>query len=256
MIFSNLPFPETKQSGSSMSSKSSAFSVSRFEDHSSRSDIGVKRKGKKLRTFSNEVSSNNAKSHFPGQLAEIFRLGNISIYLKPWSSTNLQNWIFFHDRRFLYRFYHCVYSLEAWKKLSDVLEQHDAVITFDIAIFTQGKQIQMTFPKEFSNTVLRFWELRIALNYTCLLWVRSVVFFYVGFRKYFGICCSDIYYTICFNYFREHKLSKYKLSSHESSLSSECSFSWDSSSEGHSLPIRDSSENIAKKIVKCFKYSK
>ena len=83
MIFSNLTFPDTKQSGSSLCSKSSAFSVSRFEDHSSQSDIGVKRKGKKLRTFSNEVSSNNAKSHFPGQLAEIFRLGNISIYLKP-----------------------------------------------------------------------------------------------------------------------------------------------------------------------------
>ena len=43
MIFINLTFPNTKQSGSSLSSKSSAFSVSRFEDHSSRSDIGVKR---------------------------------------------------------------------------------------------------------------------------------------------------------------------------------------------------------------------
>ena len=252
MIFSNLPFQETKQSGSSMSSKSSAFSVSRFEDHSSRSDIGVKRKGKKLRTFSNEVSSSNAKSHFPGQLAEIFRLGNISIYLKPWSSTNLQNLIFFHDRRFLYRFYHCVYSLEAWKKLSDVLEQHDAVITFDIAIFTQGKQIQMTFPKHRASFLRVTHRAELYLSFVG----KKCRFFYVGFRKYFGICCSDIYYTICFNYFREHKLSKYKLSSHESSLSSECSSSWDSSSEGHSLPIRDSSENIAKKIVKCFKYSK
>ena len=114
---------------------------------------------------------------FPRTTSRKFRLGNISIYLKPCSSTNLQNLIFFHDRRFLYRFYHCVYSLEAWKKLSDVLEQHNAVITFDITIFTQGKQIQMKFPEEFSNTVLRFWELRIALNYTCLWWVRSVVFF-------------------------------------------------------------------------------
>ena len=43
MIFSNFTFPVTKQSGSSLSLKSSAFSVSRFEDHSSRSDIGVKR---------------------------------------------------------------------------------------------------------------------------------------------------------------------------------------------------------------------
>ena len=70
----------------------------------------------KSRSFWNEVSSNNAKSPFPGQLVESFRLGNISIYLKPWSSTNVKNWIFFHDPRFLYRFYPCVYSPEAWKK--------------------------------------------------------------------------------------------------------------------------------------------
>ena len=114
---------------------------------------------------------------FPRTTSRKFWLGNISIYLKPCSSTNLQNWIFLHDRMFLYRFYHCVYGLEAWKKLSDVLEQHDAVITFDIAIFTQGKQIQMKFPEEFSNTVLSLWELHIARNYTCLWWVRSVVFF-------------------------------------------------------------------------------
>ena len=35
----------------------------------------------------------------------------------------------------------------------------------------------MKFPEEFSNTVLCLWELHIALNYTCLWWVRSVVFF-------------------------------------------------------------------------------
>ena len=33
------------------------------------------------------------------------------------------------------------------------------------------------FYEEFSNTVLCLWELHIALNYTCLRWVRSVVFF-------------------------------------------------------------------------------
>ena len=50
-------------------------------------------------------------------------LGNIFQYvtrsgrkfgnLKPCSFSNLQNWIFFHDRRLRYRFYRCVYSLEA-----------------------------------------------------------------------------------------------------------------------------------------------
>ena len=38
---------------------------------------------KKLRSFSNEVTCNNAKWPFAGQLAESFWLGNISIYLKP-----------------------------------------------------------------------------------------------------------------------------------------------------------------------------
>ena len=50
----------------------------------------MKRNSKKPRSFSNEVSSNNAKSNFPGQLSKSFRLGNISIYLKPCSSTNIK----------------------------------------------------------------------------------------------------------------------------------------------------------------------
>ena len=123
MIFSNLTFLDTKQSGVQLVLGISASSVSRLEDHSSPSESGVKRYSKKPRSFSNEVSINNSKLPFPGQLAESFPLRNISIYLKPCSSKNLQNWIIFHDRRFLYRFYRCVYSLEAWKTVSDVLEQ-------------------------------------------------------------------------------------------------------------------------------------
>ena len=91
MIFSNLTFLDTEEKESSWSSKSSASSVSRFENHSSRSETGVKRYSKKPRSFSNEVSSNNTKLHFPGQLVESFRLGYIWIYLKPCSSTNVQN---------------------------------------------------------------------------------------------------------------------------------------------------------------------
>ena len=102
-IFSNLTFLVTEESGAQL-----FLEIRRV--------LGVKirksfvtirdwreRYSKKPRSFSNEVSSNNAKSQFPGQLAESFRLGNISIYLKSCSSTNLRNWIFFHDRRFLYR---------------------------------------------------------------------------------------------------------------------------------------------------------
>ena len=42
MIFSNLTFLDTEQSGVQLSSKSSASSVSRFENHSSWSETGGK----------------------------------------------------------------------------------------------------------------------------------------------------------------------------------------------------------------------
>ena len=151
--------------------------MSRFENHSSRSETGVKRLGKKPRSFSNEVSSNNEKSHFPGQLEESFRPRNILIYLKPCSSTNLQNWIFLHDRRFLYRFYRSVYSLEAWKNGYWCFGTVGCCNHVYIGIFIQRKLIPIKFSEEFSNTVLCLCELHIALNYTCLWWVRSVDFF-------------------------------------------------------------------------------
>ena len=69
-----------------------------------------------------------------------------------------------------------------------------------IGIFIQRKQIPIKFSEEFSNTVLCLRELHIALNYSYLWWVRSVVFF-VGLRKYFSTCSCDIFYTICFNDF-------------------------------------------------------
>ena len=35
-------------------------------------------------------------------------------------------------------------------------------------------------------------------------------FLFVGLRKYFSICSSDIYYTICFDDFKQPNLSRYK----------------------------------------------
>ena len=123
MIFRTLAFPDTKQSGVQL-----VLLIQRVLGVQIRRSFftirtGVRRYSEQLRSSSNEVSSNNAKLHFAGQLAESFRLGNISTYLKPCSCTNLQNWIFFHDRRFPYRFYRCVYSLKLEKIVSDVLEQ-------------------------------------------------------------------------------------------------------------------------------------
>ena len=77
-------------------------------------------------------------------------------------------------------------------------------------LYPKEKPIQMKFADEFSNTVLCLWELHVALKYTCLWRVRSVDFFFVDLRRYFSICSSEIYYTICFNDFQQPNLSRYK----------------------------------------------
>ena len=123
MNFSNLNFLDTKQSGVQL-----VFKIQRVLGVQIRKSFVTIRDwrekySKKPRSFSNEVSSNNAKSPFPGQLAESFWLGNISIYLKPFRSTNLQNWIFFHDRRFFTDFSALYTVLKLEKMVSGVLEQ-------------------------------------------------------------------------------------------------------------------------------------
>ena len=43
------------------------------------------------------------------------------------------------------------------------------VITFDLAIYIKAKQIELKFPGEFKNTVIRMGGFHIALNYLSLL---------------------------------------------------------------------------------------
>ena len=122
-IFSNLTFLDTKKSGVQL-----VLEIQRVLGVQIRKSFVTirdwrERYSKKPRCFSNEVSSNNAKSSFPGQLAESFRLGNISIYLKPFRSTNMQNWIFFHDRRSFSDFRALYTVLKHEKTVSCALEQ-------------------------------------------------------------------------------------------------------------------------------------
>ena len=49
------------------------------------------------------------------------------------------------------------------------LEQDDSVITFDLAIYMKAKLIQLKFPGEFENTVIRMRGFHIGLNYLSLL---------------------------------------------------------------------------------------
>ena len=55
------------------------------------------------------------------------------------------------------------------QKISASLGQADSVITFDLAIYTKAKQIQVKFPDEFSDTVIRLGGFHIALNFLSLL---------------------------------------------------------------------------------------
>ena len=55
------------------------------------------------------------------------------------------------------------------QKMCTNLGQVDTVITFDLAIYTKAKQIQMKFLEEFSGTVIRLGGFHIALNFLSLL---------------------------------------------------------------------------------------
>lgn len=55
------------------------------------------------------------------------------------------------------------------QKISTSLGQRDTVITFDLAIYTKAKQIQMKFPEQFSDIVIRLGGFHIALNFLSLL---------------------------------------------------------------------------------------
>ena len=86
-IFSNLTFLVTEESGAQL-----VLEIRRVLGVQIRKSFVTirdwrERYSKKPRSFSNEVSSNNAKSQFPGQLAESFRLG---IYLSILNRAVLQ----------------------------------------------------------------------------------------------------------------------------------------------------------------------
>lgn len=55
------------------------------------------------------------------------------------------------------------------QKICNSMGQHDSVITFDLALYAKAKQLQMRYPEEFKNTVIRMGGFHIALNYLSLL---------------------------------------------------------------------------------------
>ena len=55
------------------------------------------------------------------------------------------------------------------QQISQRVRQLEAVITFDLAIHVKAKEIQLKFPAEFSNTVLRLGSFHIALNFLSII---------------------------------------------------------------------------------------
>ena len=47
--------------------------------------------------------------------------------------------------------------------------QLESVITFDLAIYVKAKQIQLTFPDEISDTILRLGGFHVALNFFSII---------------------------------------------------------------------------------------
>lgn len=66
--------------------------------------------------------------------------------------------------------YSTIYTvLKHAQKISAAIGQANAVITFDLAIYSKAKEIQWRFPDELSNVVVRIGGFHVALNFLSLL---------------------------------------------------------------------------------------
>ncbi|KAK3748173.1 hypothetical protein QZH41_000756 [Actinostola sp. cb2023] len=55
------------------------------------------------------------------------------------------------------------------QKICDAMGQRTSVLTFDLALYSKAKQLQMKYPTEFKNTLIRIGGFHIVLNYLSLL---------------------------------------------------------------------------------------
>ena len=91
---------------------------------------------------------------------------------------------------------------------SDVLEQHDAVVTFDVALYFQEKQIRMKFPEKFQNTMLSLGGFHIRLNYLSLLGKNFSYVLALGNISVYGLMI--LIALSVFNDIQYFKISRYK----------------------------------------------
>ena len=91
---------------------------------------------------------------------------------------------------------------------SNVLEQHDAVVTFDVVLYFQAKQIRMKFPEKFRNTVVSLRRSHIGLNYLSLLGKNFSYLLALGNVSVYGLMMFII--LSVFNDIQYFKISRYK----------------------------------------------
>ena len=91
---------------------------------------------------------------------------------------------------------------------SDVLEEHDAANTFDVAFYFQEKQIRMKFPEKFRNTVVSLRRSHIGLNYLSLLGKNFSYLLALGNISVYGLMMFII--LSVFNDIQYFKISRYK----------------------------------------------
>ena len=60
-------------------------------------------------------------------------------------------------------------TLYTLMKICESMGQRDSVITFDLDLYAKARQLQMKYPNEFKNTVIRMGGFHIALNYLAVL---------------------------------------------------------------------------------------
>ena len=119
----------------------------------------------------------NARWHFPEMLSRDCRAGRISNYLKPCCSAIVQIWIFSYDRWLLYRFDHCVYSLEG---CTNVYWRFGPARWRNLVLYCK-LHLSKTNSNEVSRRILKHSAFSLIITHRPELylswWVTSVVFF-------------------------------------------------------------------------------
>ena len=84
----------------------------------------------------------------------------------PWDPSRDKHWLPPDDER-RGRTLYTVMKLA--QNICNTTGQCESVFTFDLALYAKAKQLQMKYPEEFKNTVIRMGGFHIALNYLSLL---------------------------------------------------------------------------------------